>query len=266
MDYSKQGVKPVKKDHRDYSFHRTFGSTDSFADSYTVEKNLTNPSQQEDGLPMGCTAYTQTELCQDEDGVVYSPLFTYGKTLFMEGSPFGSGCDVRTSLKSTIVYGVQEVGEAPENAINHRRGSYYAIERSTDWFDSIRSAIVTNERSVSVATRWYQAWSNVGPNGIIVSPVSYTVGFSLHNFKISGWTTINGIPYLIAKPWFGKLWGDKGYCYFPREVVNQMMSMPEAGAFTVAPFTSQTILTVQLTLYETIASYLRRIISLLKTP
>ena len=161
----KTGVNPVKKDHRDYSFHRTFGGvTPTFTDSLNLDAGLTMPDQETDGLGYGCTGYAQSELCVDEDKIVYFPKFTYDQTLLMESiTPSDPnfekvGCDVRDSLNSTIVYGLQAVGEIGAQALNHRRGAYYNVDlaQGMDWFDSLRNCLVLNQRSISIATPWYQ--------------------------------------------------------------------------------------------------------------
>lgn len=251
----KSGLKPIKKDHRDYSFHRTFGSitSEQFPETFNTDARLTNPNQNADGLPYGCTGYTQSELCQDEDKVVYSPRFTYDAALTMEGQPEGVGCDIRDSLKSTIVYGVWTPGEPKDEAINHRRGAYYNVEKSHgDWFDSIRSTIQLNKRSVSVGSYWYPSFMDTDQYGIVKAPHSYDPMFAaLHNYKIAGWDTINGIPYLKAKAWIGRI------VYFPREIINQILDNPNAGAFTLTPFNPQDTQQVVLTLYQTVISYLR---------
>lgn len=262
----KQGVKPIKKDHRDYSFHRTFGNQPQvFADSLNLDPGLTMPDQNADGLPYGCTGYAQAELCTDEDKIIYYPKFQYDKTLLMEGiTPSDQnfekgGCDVRDSLNSTIVYGLQAVGETGDQALNHRRGAYYNVDlaQGLDWFDSIRNCLVLNQRTVSIATPWYIAFESPY-NGIIKAPNTYDTTFATwHNWKVCGWKTISGSPYLIGKSWQGKNYGDAGYCYFPRDVINQTMLINGSGAFTLTPYTNQMAQRVILTIWQTVASYLR---------
>lgn len=269
----KTGVQKVKKNHKDFSYHRTFGaiSPATFPDSFSCDAGFPVEDQDALGLPFGCTGFSTKNLGQDEDKRTYVAKYTYDQTLAMEGIFEGSatyekvGCDVRDSLKSSIVYGLQAVWETPTEALNHRRGAYFNVEQVTgfDMFDSIRSALQLNNRSVSLATPWYNSFA-VPQNGIITAPGSYDTTFaSWHNHVVSGWTTINGIPYLIDKSWQGTEYGVNGFVYFPREVINQLLSISGSGAFTVAPFTGQNIQTVQLTLYETLISYLRQIVTLL---
>jgi hypothetical protein len=264
----KSGVNPVKKDHRDYSFHRTFGAlTPTFTDALNLDAGLTMPDQDADGLPYGCTGYASDDLCTDEDKIIYYPKSTYDQTLMMEGiTPSDPnfekvGCDVRDSLNSTIVYGLQAVGETGSQALNHRRGAYYNVDlaQGMDWFDSLRNCLVLNQRSISIATPWYPTWETTN-QGIIKAPNSYDTTFaSWHNWKVCGWKTINGVVYLIGKSWQGKSYGDGGLCYFPREVINQLMTIQGTGAFTLTPYTNQMAQRVILTLWEYVGSYLRLI-------
>ncbi len=266
----KNGIKPTKKDHRDLSFPKTFGAVSislSFPEEYNVDAGLTIPDQNMDGRPYGCSGYTQSELCQDEDGVKYNPGFTYDKTRMMEGTyPQDVGCSIRDSLKSTIVYGVEADGEVGDKqAFNHHRGQYFNVEPTVDFFDGIRSALWLgrlDKRSVSVGTPWYAIWMGQGPSriaedGFAPLPVDFNSNYSWHNYKVCGWRTINGVPYLIIKPWCGSTFGNKGYCYFSRELVNQLMAVDGSAAFTLGKADPQNIQLVELSVLETIVSYLR---------
>ena len=262
------GVFKICPDHRDYSFHRTFGGTTEFTPC-NYDAGFPIPDQDADGLPYGCTGYSSGNLCQDEDKVQYYPKFTYDQTLAEEGifpdNPNFEkvGCDVRDSLASTIVYGAQKVGETPAEALNHRRGQYFAVDlvAGMDWFDSFRSVLQQNKRSISFASPWYSSFGTP-QNGIISAPNSYDTTFaSWHNHVIVGWKTINGVDYLIDKSWQGTAYGDNGFVYFPREVVNSLMAISGSGAFTVIPFTVANIQTVQLELWTYLASYLRMILA-----
>src|SRR6267154_5967863 len=110
------GVKPVKRDHRDFSATRTFGGFVhlTFPENYSCDNGGGFPDHNADGLPEGCTGFTQAELCRDEDMLEFLPRYTYDKTLLMEGSQEGEGCDIRDSLNSTILYGVLAKGETTD--------------------------------------------------------------------------------------------------------------------------------------------------------
>ncbi len=261
------GVKPVRPDSRDLSHTRTFGAITphTFPDEFNIDAGLTNPDQNADGYPNGCTGYTQSELCTDEDKIVYKPSYTYDKTRFMEGVQGKDvGCDIRDSLKSTLVYGVQGLDELTDGqAFQHRRGSYYAVEQAPDWFDGIRSAL-TKGHSVSMATPWFPEFSSP-INGIVPFPSDFnTRRGSWHNWKVCGWKTIAGIPYLKAKPWIGPNYGDNGFCYFSQPIINKLLDLYYTGAFVVDRYTEDAKPVVLTSLYEVVLSYLYRMLALLQ--
>lgn len=256
------GVRPVRKDHRDRSFPRTFGSTTAFPDELNLDAGFGFPDQNADGRPDGCTGYAQTEICQDEDAIRYDPGFTYDKTRMMEGTyPQPVGCDIRESLTSLIAYGALGLGETTEEQAGyHRRGAYYNVVDSPDLdaFDDVRSAIITNRRSVSVATPWFSEWEQT-TLGVVPMPSSSPVAF--HNWKICGWKQILGRTYLIGKSWQGPNYGDHGYHYVSRETFNAVMEMAGSAAFTVRKADSGDYVRVKLAILTTVLSYVRVLLS-----
>lgn len=280
------GTKPQKKDLRKYSYHRTFGSVAFDMSSVPLEFNFDAgfgmPDQEADGLSQGCTGYTQTELCQDEDMVRYDPRFTYDKTLQMEGITKGDadfekvGCVVQDSIKSLIVYGVKPTGDNSD-PFSHRRGNYYDTLNSSglDCFDSICKAMWMNfkntgkRRTVSIATPWFLEF-NLARNGIVPNTIKYSgreQDYNWHNWKIAGFKKINGILYAVGKIWQGERMGDAGWMYFDRQTINTLLAIEGTLADMILPFDGTTILNVRLTIMETIASYIRNFIkNLFKKP
>ncbi len=256
----KSGVYKVRPDNRDKSHSRTFGAINpaNFPDSFDTYSGLTCPDQNAMGMPNGCTGFTQSELCSDEDKCIYRPQFTYLKTQQIEGTAGQDvGCDIRDSLKSTLVYGVQLQGETDEQAFDHRRGSYYQVEPAPDYFDGIRSVLL-RELSVSMASYWYDNFSNPDQFGIVTLPAANTP-YSMHNYKVCGFVTIAGTPYLKVKPWLGPQFGINGFCYFPREVVNFLLNQTYTGAFVLDRFVKNAPNVAIYSTYEVILSYLYRI-------
>jgi hypothetical protein len=266
---SGDGLKAIVRDNRDHSYHRTFGSVGTFPQTFNTDAGFGIPNQDMDGFPNGCTGYTQASIASDEDKVVYKPYFTYEKTLFMGNEPMGAPCDLRDSLKSTIVYGLQrDTEKTDEEALQHRRGRYFNVQPTTDWFDGIRSAIYTNNRSVSMGTSWFiefnishgfvdRFYYNGNPNN-----------YPRHNYKACGWTTKGGDPYLKVLPWQGRGYGKDGFLYFSRDVVNKLMSIDGSGAFTFAKAKPEDIQNIRSTTMQVLVTYLLRVkafLSLLKT-
>lgn len=254
----KNGLKPIKRDVRDLSFHRNFGGVapTQFPDEFSVDAGLTMPDQNADALFEACTAYAQLDLCTDQDNKIYNTYRDlYEKTLTLENAPFGQGCDMRDSLKCLIVY--------------YGRGAYYAVESSKfDWFDSIRSVMLTNFQTnnikcaVSCGTPWFPEWDIQHVNSTGIIPTIFTGDtdtLSWHNWAIKGWKTISGTPYLLAKTWQGRGYADAGWSYYPRETINAVMKIKGTGAFTVAPKTAQNVETVKKTIMEFIINFMTQL-------
>lgn len=253
------GVKPIPhKDHRTYDFHRTFGApTQIVVNEFDLDPGFTMPNQNADGYPNGCTGYTQADCATDQDKIVYNPVYTYKMTLMMDDQEVGEPCSVLTSLKSTTVYGLMRKDIVDDPAL-HRRAPYFIIRRlNGSHFDGIVSAMWTKLVSVSVATPWPPSINNAGPDGIVTItdwPLDFTSG---HNYKICGVKKIRGVDYLRVKSWQGENVGDKGWLYFDKATIDRLLAYRGAGAFANVHAEPGDIRVVQMTIMETIISYMR---------
>lgn len=256
------GVKPTLPDKRDRNFHTTFGAVTSFADHLFTDAGLTNPNQNTDGHPEGCVRYATTELCNDEDNVAYDVGVVFHNMESM-GTPPDAPADVRDGLESVIVYGIGTATEVVADWSKHRRGAYYAIDRTDDPFQGAMSAMTKYASlwgkpcSISVGSHWYTGFELVGQDGILSMP-SPSDAYSQHNYKVCGWKTIDGIVYLIVKSWQGPEYGDGGYCYMSRELFNFLMDQYFSAAYVLAPFTGD-YSTVKIDGLETMVGLLRRL-------
>lgn len=235
------GTGPVAKDKRDYDYHKTFGtvSVPAFPENFSIDAGLTMPNQEADGLPFGCTSYTSSDLCTDEDGLTYDD-YSYLYHLTPPGTD-SEGREMRAALSTICKYGPKN----KNGTVGPKRTAYFNIKASgiIDAFDAVRVAIYSTQdekRGVSAATPWFGGF--FGP---IASTATFDPAYaSWHNHAIKGWKTINGVPYLLSKPWQGPNYGDKGWVYFSREVWNQLMKIDGSAAFTlskVAPGDIQTV-------------------------
>lgn len=229
----KSGLKPIKHDFRDYDFlkNRRFGAVSAFPSSYSVDAGLWVPDQTipqsffgffVPAIPEGCTDYAQSDLLADEDKRLYNPMDIEAIT----HANANGGTDIRTALKAAV-------------ALHKDHPAYFNVKSdgTEDSFDTMRLALILGEdegRAISVGTPWYQSFFNA-PNGIVAAPLSYAVtpGVTWHNWVICGWKTINGSPYLIGKPWVGTTYADKGFFYFSREIINNLMLIPGSAAFVL---------------------------------
>lgn len=292
----KSGSRPAVQDPRDASFAKTFGSItpEKLPSEYSCDVGLTMPSQIEDGNPYSCTAYSVTDLGTDQDNIIYSPEFTYMKTLYLQGlPPETNGSDIRPAMKSAKVYGLLPKMNMPLNLLGtgedhtasqsnwpvevdkeagkleHRKSGYFNVytDGGQDWFDAFKSALWLNrddKRGICLGTPW--VWSSA-PAGFLTEHFVYDGNpnsVSWHCWAIKGWTTINGEQYLIGKPWQGKNYGANGFVYLSRATINNAMEIRGSVAFTIADARPEDVRTIQLGIIETILLYLWRMIGLVR--
>ncbi len=151
---------------------------------------------------------------------------------------------------------MQEPSETSDmQAFQHRRGNYYQIEPAPDYFDGIRSVIVKG-LSVSMAAPYYENFVYPDVNGIVHMPASGEQ-YSYHNFKVCGFKTIAGTPYLKIKDWTGT------FKYFPRKVVNFLLDQTYTGAFVLDRFVPGAPTVAIYSTYEVILGYLHRMLAIL---
>lgn len=256
----KSGAKPTRLDHRDYDYHKSFGSVAGqivFPTSYSTDAGLTMPNQDVENdyftppvpaLPYGCTDYTTSELATD-----FTPVVTLVKdpeqVEDMTSANANGGADVRTSLLA-----------------GKKLGWFTGIFNITaqdgnDMFDAIRTAMASGgseKRSVSIGTPWFPIFESVDASGILVMPENFTVGpFTWHNWKICGWKLIGDQIYLVGKTWQGSNYGDKGFVYFSRILVNNLMAVSGSVAFTATTGTLPPITTISLSWLQFLLSYAR---------
>lgn len=259
----RHGVLPDTKDHRTYSYERTFGSTvlSRVPDEFNFDIGLTMPDQNADGLYEACTGYAQADVCTDEDKKVYLARPLYDYTMQIMGIKPGDSryekvpCKIKDSLKA-----VREL---------YRRDDYFDIldNKPFDAFDTIRMVMWSEGRTATVGTPWLKKWESP-INGIISEEFLYDASIPWHNYKFCGVKKIDGVLYLIAKSWQGKNYGDKGFCYFPRSVVNKSFAIGGAFAYTLVPPSESPgeIQTVQLGWIEQLISLIRLFLSRLTKP
>ncbi len=277
------GTRPTWRNNKDFDFHKTFGTAVTFPTDFSVDKGLTMPDQNSDGNYFECTDYTTNDIGTDLYGIVFTNGRLFAKTLLMEGQPWTTqGADIRSALKAAKVYGLLPFDKTPQElqhtaesfnadyrhwpvaldaiASEYRLGDLFNIQPlNGEWFDGIRSAIFTNNLPVTIGTPWYSTWENIGSDGICSTiPTGTPSGW--HNWKIAGWKTVNGVPYLLAKTWQGNRYGDNGWSYYPREVINALWKIYGVQAFTIAKAEGKDIQSIKFDMLETIKTFLARIV------
>ena len=252
-------------DHRDLDFHKSFGTagfdTAELPTRYSVDPNLTMPDQNADGFYYGCTGYSQTDLCTDQDFTVYD-----AGEFYLSTPPGGlEGRSMRASLNLAVKRGPK----TKDGLQGEPRTAYYNIRARgiLDWFDAVRVAlwITQNERrAASIAIPWMWG-TNIPDTGILSSKDEYSWKLGApHNAVVSGWTDVrrdgkyitNGEVFLEVKWWGGKNSGDNGWAYMPRDVANSVLSLNAAEAFTMTKNDSAR-LPIDLSVIERLVSYIQ---------
>lgn len=257
----RNGTGPTRIDHEDFDFHATYGNTKvssiNFPDSYNTDAGLTMPDQDTinaqfappvPALPYGCTDYAQSEVSTDLDGALKNPEILENYTHANENG----GEDIRASLSMAKVIGWIS-------------GYFNVQSYQLDYFDSIRLAMLSGgseKRSVTIGTPWFVEWQGYRGD-IMPMPKNLTpLNQIWHNWKICGWKQINGVPMLIGKTWQGPTIGDKGFEYFPREVVNSIMTIPGTIAFTTTKGQLPPIETIPVSLMQWFVSNVKNLLGL----
>ncbi len=243
--------------------------------------------QNADNRPSECTGYTVTDIAADQDGFLYSPDFNFMNTLvLMNAPPDTDGADLRIAFKVPVGIGMIALDDEPAQVLTNssqawaanpanwpadinttaaqfRKPAYIPVSPfGQDWFDTVRSALLksTEKRAVGVGTPWSPSFEGIGKDGILgENPTNLYWG---HAYVICGWKQINGKPYLIAKTWQGKNYGDNGYCYYSRTLFNKIMSNWGTFACTLQDLPANTIdelKSQKLALFDIIAALLKNI-------
>lgn len=250
------GTHPHVFDARDHSLFRTFPWLKEVPiggielDEYTYDAGLSVPNQMAQdnrfnpplpSLPFGCTGETSTDICGDEDKATYDPKYTYDKTCEMEGHGADQGCQIRNSMGSLTIYGLRKDGETQAQAEVRKRGQYFFIEKISgrDWFDSFRTALRNNKRSISMGIPWFIEWRFPQRDGILTPNFIYDgkpEHYAWHNVKVCGEKILaDGTPALRVKPWLGIDYGDNGFVYMDRATFNKVFDNWGTIAATPGP-------------------------------
>lgn len=265
MNYA---LKPTRIDWRDRRFHfeKHFGATTKFADSYNADIGQWMPDQNADNRPSACTGYLLSDMNSNMDGFRYSEDYIFMKELLLMNKPPNTeGADLRYGPKVVTGIGLLPRDDEPaelfsksqawaanqsnwplsldEIAAKNKKPAYFSVAPITqDWFDSIRSALVSGageKRFVGVGTQWSPDFENLPTSAKLPdNPATLVWG---HAYAFVGWKNIGGFPYLICKTWQGKGYGDNGYCYMSRQLCNKLMKAWGTYAFVIEDVPTGTV-------------------------
>lgn len=239
------GLKRPKKDLRDFQWHKKFGAVSELpTQDFDVWEPLTTFDQGANDL---CTDYSTIGAAEAQFSQILDVCFQRAAHNEVAGTPgYIGGADPKQAALAVIKVGAipqsiapfnlndspssyADISKYPQNIINEagadKEFSLYQItpNNGMDLFDSIRSALWQSYQStfkapVMVGTEWQADWLRQ-PGGII-NQNDPEYGYTDHAFVFTGQKTINGILYLKAHLSSGTEWGDQGFFYFTREIVN----------------------------------------------
>lgn len=199
-----------------------------------------------------CSGFTATELQNAGWGMYFDPLFQMAKIKEVRGEYASYGANLRDGAQSVVKYGslpsilapythngapTDKVRDFVANWANYPTSldlfaskykdlSFFYLDGVYDTFDNIRSALwmhLQERRGVSFGLEWHGEWT-YAPNGIIPDIMPTTKGEG-HNFAFVGQKNINGKLYLICQNSWSDKFGDKGFYYFPRTIVDQAFQL-----------------------------------------
>ena len=190
-----------------------------------------------------CQSDAMCSVAEDQDGVIFDPLYTFRNVKRIMGDPQGNewGADLRSTCKSAVDYGflpttkfIAESTTTEEQrnfalganaykksddslAAPYKKESFFVVSGTFfDTFDKFRSAIWqtrSEKRSVLTGCNWNPKWTNA-KNGVVESIGGGTT-FG-HAVKAYGWDS----DYLVLQLSNGAEIGKQGIFTVHRSVVN----------------------------------------------
>jgi len=204
-------------------------------------------------------------LLMKENGDYMDPLFQFQAIKQITGNWQAPGADIRSACLAR-----QKIGSIPKNKspfthlegkptdkdrnflanpanwpatlateASKHEGAFFTVDGPYDAFDNIRSALWQNKQAgiksgVIFGLMWRPEW-NTMPGGIINDTYATPAG-DPHCVRLIGQKIINGVPYIKMQQSWGDWYGDKGFVYLPRNVIN-MEATTGFGMFTFKDMT-----------------------------
>lgn len=246
------------------SFHKTFktfGSTGIIAD-FNHDATLRTPPDQNNPDPLfgtpaqpnGCGGEGVASVIGDLQKILYNPFYPYQQMCLAEGQSTTEPVGVDYILNEPIISGLQAYGESVDHALNHKILQWYEVAPlNGSLFEGILTAMHISGTSVAFAGTWFASFEDP-IDGVIRPQAGPFVG---HFWKFCGLKTINGVSYLVALPWIGKNWGDKGFCYFSEQILNQN----DGQAFIPMAGFGQPVLVGRYTVLESLIHFIQKLLA-----
>lgn len=249
---------PLPLDERDFQHSAVFGATLATPPG---DFDVLNGSKVKNQFNLDfCAGFSVAEINEDMQGATFCPLYQFAKIKQIQGNYTSWGADLRSACQSATKFGSLPIEKSPfiydpssektrtrdflANWSNwsqssdilageFKNGSYFAVDGPGDYFDNIRNTLWQNReehRGVIIGVMWRGEWT-YAPGGVVPEANYVTPSGSGHAIKVCGQKTINGKVYLRIQNSWGEEYGDKGYYYFPRSVIN--LEVKQFGAFVM---------------------------------
>ena len=282
------GLIPLPEDKRDIKHSQVFGGA---VEVPLVDFDVLNGSKVKNQYNSDfCAGYSTSAVNEDMQGHTFCPLYQFTKIKQVQGEYKSWGADLRSACKSVVKFGSLPLILSPysidSNSENYKDrdfianwtnwpqsldikageykcGSYFSVDGGGDNFDNIRSVLWQNKadhRGVEFGVMWRPEWTNV-PFGVIPNANYTTPEGGGHALKIVGQKVINGVPYLKVQNSWGTSYGDNGFYYFPRSVIN--LEVRQFGAFTFKDMdveTAKTYIAYNLTTQDNVIAMIVKVI------
>lgn len=266
----KSPLKPLPKDTRDFKLGYAF-PLPKISEIPNTDWSFEPPVQEvkDQRLLDFCTAYATASVLEDHENTQLDPHLLFAGAKAIEGNIAGYGVDLRSIAKAACDYGAPEKAQVPfdpmsrdrdflatlsnypaevlENAKTHRQRSFFKVEGPYDLFDNIRAtlwALRDKKCSVLAGSYWYWEWG-----AIVDKNLKLPAPTTAHAIKVCiAQKMINDEPHLVIQNSYGTNAYDKGYQYFPREVVNKHWA--PYGAFVFLDIDPEEVKRIQLSMID----------------
>lgn len=283
----KNGLRPLKKDKRDFKHSQVFGSPLLSVPNVDFDIRVISEVKNQEDSDF-CAGFSSSSINEDIQKQTFCPYYQFAKIKQVQGEYRSWGADLRSACKAAIKFGSLPTNKSPitsnpkdrnlvANWLNWPKnldilagefkcGSFISAidENSFDNFDNIRYLLWKNKdknQGVLFGVAWRPEWT-YNPSGIIPEADYKKPSGSGHAIKICGQKIISGVPYLKVQNSWGTSFGDKGFYYFPRSVIN--IETEVYGAFMLSDMDAETIKTYiayNLTTQDSIISMIVKIIN-----
>jgi len=262
------GSGPLKKDRRDFSHTKWVQTFGSVMTSFPASLGRDRLPIKDQGFSDFCTGFASATAGEYMDGKVYSPewQFAYNKRE-MGGDYRSFGAEPRATLKAAKRYGFLPQETTTLSLANKDRDFLAQYQNWSSTYEPVAAKNCTtaylkvddrpesdirNEVVIAFGI-WYYQWDEKG----FVLNTDPGDKFFYHAYTFIDWITVDGIPYLVAHMSNGEGMGDKGFLYFPREVINRDFARPETGLYIYKKLSKEEIAAAKNT--NTIAGLLQAI-------